>query len=546
MRLKPHVNATASAVAAMLLVTVLMAAPASSAAEELVADAADRMKARVEEAELNKGDKWEIPDMQQALREAWSNTSDAVGLSVSTVMSLDASGGCGQAPIAAAGCPALISPQVGWWTGNADRRNAFLMSVLVRDNYPMVHNLGADGDETPSKRALWQCLLRTKWQALGAEKVEFYESDLNTIVVIKAGNNVFANLRGTWTQAHRDSNMEWRLMGRKQMWGGPVRYHTGWGKTAEDAYSTIKAIVKDFNITQAECRLWLSGHSRGGGAALLAAAFADGRDGRMAPCKVGGVWTFGSVKPFDSAFVNAYNEHLGSKTWNWWNQIDVVSWTLSWGVCGVGRGGRRDGSWGVEKHVVTTDAKHSRQYTSPSPSPTKHLHALQVPTLPPGLAGYPQIPRMRLGGVGYNYTCPNFVSSDTCIKLGRRTSCPKRSNGAFNHHDYEYTAALAQCAEATLGLSQQCVDALAPPYKPPTPADLKAQRKAELKAARAKAAADRAALRRAAAAQAAEAKDLVAAVEAAATEAAAAGGVEQGAFQAGGIVGQGPGRRRLF
>lgn len=61
-----------------------------------------------------------------------------------------------------AGCPALLDPDFGWWTGTSDRRNAFLMSVLVRDNYPIAHNLGADGDDTPEKRALWECLLRQK------------------------------------------------------------------------------------------------------------------------------------------------------------------------------------------------------------------------------------------------------------------------------------------------------------------------------------------------------------------------------------------------
>jgi hypothetical protein len=275
-------------------------------------------------------DTWSIPDMQQAPRDAPGAVHTA------SLAALDAAGRCGAPLTAAAACPALIDAnKTSWWTGNADRRNAFLMSVLMRDNYPMAYNLGPDGDETPPKRLLWQCLLRSKWMSLGADRVEFYESDLSSMVVVKAGNSVFANMRGTWTQAHRDNNMEWVLSAQKKMWNAQVRYHSGWGTTAEDSYSALKAILKDFGIPQSECKLWLSGHSRGGGAALLTAAFADGRDGSAAPCKVEGVWTFGSVKPFDSEFVKVYNEQLGAKTYNWWNQIDVVScllggWLAGW------------------------------------------------------------------------------------------------------------------------------------------------------------------------------------------------------------------------
>jgi hypothetical protein len=277
------------------------------------------------------GDLWEIPDMQEALRDAWVNTTGAAP--ELHAAALDASGACGEPRVAAASCPALIDPELGWWTGSADRRNAFLMSVLVRDNYPMKHNLGADGDDTPEKKALWQCLLRAKWLALGADRVEFFNTVLNDMVVIKAGAQVFVNFRGTWTRAHRESNMEWRLLPRERIWGAGVRYHTGWGKTAEEAYAALKKILADFDIPKDECKMWISGHSRGGGVALLTAAFADGRDAKAAPCKVGGVWTFGSVKPFDPAFTRAYSAHLGSKTWNWWNQIDVV------GGGGVGAGG---------------------------------------------------------------------------------------------------------------------------------------------------------------------------------------------------------------
>lgn len=303
---------------------------AAAAALLLVALAA---RAGAAPADAGGEDAWEIPDMREALADAWSaNEYASEPLVRAAAAGAAARGGnasdaalCGVPNVADAGCPALLNPGFGWWTGTSDRRNAFLMSVLVRDNYPMVHNLGADGDDTPDKRALWQCLMRSKWLALGAERVEFYDSPLNTIVSIKSGSDIFVNLRGTWTQAHRDNNMEWRLGGKRKIWGSAVRYHTGWGKSAEDAYQAIKDVVTTkFGISDAKCTVWLSGHSRGGGIALLSAAFADGRDGAAAPCKIGGVWTFGSVKPFDAAFVKAYTTKMGSKTWNWWNQIDVV------------------------------------------------------------------------------------------------------------------------------------------------------------------------------------------------------------------------------
>lgn len=259
-----------TALAAALLACALLAACAQETRG--AADAADAADSAASADGWREGDAWEIPDMQSALRDAWAGDG-AGGLRAAAVAlpTLDAHGDCGVPAVAAAGCPRLVGPNSTWWTGDSAKRNAFLMTALVRDNYPLVHNLGADNDDTPDKRALWQCLVRSKWLALGADRVEFYESPLNSVVVIKAGNQVFANLRGTWTQAHRDSNMEWRLGARKRVWGSMVRYHTGWGKTAEDAYAAVKTIVRDFHIPRAECTMWLSGHSRGGGAALLTA-----------------------------------------------------------------------------------------------------------------------------------------------------------------------------------------------------------------------------------------------------------------------------------
>lgn len=112
--------------------------------------------------------------------------------------------------------------------------------------------------------------------------------------------------------------------------------------------------------------------------------------------------------------------------------------------------------------------------THPPPSPLTHpplsnphpSNPPQVPTLPPGIAGYgTQIPRLR---IGINGTCPAAVSTLPCLKVGRRNKCPNRKNGAFNHHDYEYTQALSECAAATMGLTSDCVNALAPPYIPPS------------------------------------------------------------------------------
>jgi hypothetical protein len=321
-------------------------------------------------------DLWEIPDMQSALREAWTNTTG--GSPELHAAALDSSGACGAPRIAAAGCPALVDADFGWWTGNGDRRNAFLMATLVRDNYPMKHNLGADGDETPEKHALWQCLLRSKWLALGADRVEFFNTVLNDMVVIKAGSQVFVNFRGTWTRAHRESNMEWRLTPRERIWGANVRYHTGWGKTSEEAYTALKKILADFGIPKDECKLWISGHSRGGGVALLTAAFADGRDKDAAPCKVSGVWTFGSVKPFDPTFTRVYNSKLGAKTWNWWNQIDVV------GGGQRPRGGGFRGGWGggVEEGL---EAERARGW-GPRQTSVRGRGAGPAPSSPHGAA----------------------------------------------------------------------------------------------------------------------------------------------------------------
>lgn len=105
-----------------------------------------------------------------------------------------------------------------------------------------------------------------------------------------------------------------------------------------------------------------------------------------------------------------------------------------------------------------------------------------MPTLPPAIAGYgTQIPRLRLGA---NYTCPTSQSTGNCIKIGTRSLCPKRANGALNHHDYEYTAGLAFCSSVSLRLSEACVDALAPPYNPPSARDVRQARRAKRAAER--------------------------------------------------------------
>ncbi len=156
----------------------------------------------------------------------------------------------------------------------------------------------------------------------------------------------------------------------------------------------------------------------------------------------------------------------------------------------------------------------------PKPTPTKPPPPPQVPTLPPTFAGYAtQLPRLRLGGIDYTYDCPASVSTGTCVKIGSRMACPRRGLGAFNHHDYEYTAALAQCAADTLDLSKACIDALAPPYAPPTEHMLLLQRKADKLAAKQRAAEERVAMREAVESKKAEASGLVDAVEDAAGQA---------------------------
>ena len=89
----------------------------------------------------------------------------------------------------------------------------------------------------------------------------------------------------------------------------------------------------DFGCRGANCRLYLTGHSRGGPLSTIAATLVN-----TSLATVGGVHTFGSCRVGDGNFQRLYNARLGNVTYNWWNRQDWGAPTPAGLDRGQGRG----------------------------------------------------------------------------------------------------------------------------------------------------------------------------------------------------------------
>ena len=78
-----------------------------------------------------------------------------------------------------------------------------------------------------------------------------------------------------------------------------------------------KVLRDDFGCRGANCRLFLTGHSRGGPLAAIAATLLN-----TSIATVGGVHTFGGCRVGNAEFQRPYNARLGNVTYNWWNRQD--------------------------------------------------------------------------------------------------------------------------------------------------------------------------------------------------------------------------------
>lgn len=218
---------------------------------------------------------------------------------------------------AAATCPRLLTN--GFWTGSGcDSVDSFLLMVLARDTYP--HNWAAD----------YQCGVTSKWTAFGAEYVGFVDTDLAHVTLIKVGNAIIVNYRGSDSEVDNANNDIWKFSkgeGSYKLLGGTVETHPGWTLTLEAVYPTlvdaINELIRSHGLTAPQ--LYITGHSRGGAMShLTAARFVNDYPNDLGKY-ISKVVTYGSPIPGDKGFAQAYvSSPLGSKTCRWWHQIDNI------------------------------------------------------------------------------------------------------------------------------------------------------------------------------------------------------------------------------
>lgn len=99
----------------------------------------------------------------------------------------------------------------------------------------------------------------------------------------------------------------------------PGLLHSGFANDLVEIDEPLITAVKQ--LAQGEkTRLFLTGHSLGGALAVLAAALLHFREGR----RIAGVFTYGQPRLGDSAFSTAFDQALGTVTFRYVNDLDVV------------------------------------------------------------------------------------------------------------------------------------------------------------------------------------------------------------------------------
>ncbi|GBF88145.1 hypothetical protein Rsub_00857 [Raphidocelis subcapitata] len=88
-----------------------------------------------------------------------------------------------------------------WFEAANAAERSWLTMAMIKDAYPKPGNLGVQGDGPD-----YECKMRGKWSALGADRVAFVNTELTNIVLMKAGRSVFVSYRGTWTDAQANNN----------------------------------------------------------------------------------------------------------------------------------------------------------------------------------------------------------------------------------------------------------------------------------------------------------------------------------------------------
>lgn len=271
-----------------------------------------------------------------------------------------AGGGPGSTRAGGAGRPACSRVlREGAWlkpvSGN-DTRGAWLAMSLARDSYPKMHETasGAPMIDGPEFKCAWAAKLRR----LGADNVTFISGTLINAAVARAGRNVYLIIRGTDSDAEEENNGLW-ASDEALLWYRLVRVHGGFLTTARHALPLVAALLQEAlaqarapepaaaaapapaaggasaagggaagggpgaaagapAAEPAEPRLYLIGHSRGGGLATVLAAQLDSVYFKTVGKDLAGVYTFGAPKVGNKRFVQGYAYHLGKITYAWW------------------------------------------------------------------------------------------------------------------------------------------------------------------------------------------------------------------------------------
>ncbi|MBB5803070.1 hypothetical protein F4560_002838 [Saccharothrix ecbatanensis] len=106
-------------------------------------------------------------------------------------------------------------------------------------------------------------------------------------------------------------------------WPGPAGtglVHYGFAEALRAVMPSVLAAVEE--LRDAEQTVWFTGHSLGGGLAMLAAAWLHFEDPRLS---AQGVYTFGQPRTCDRSLASAYDKALKGRTFRVVNNNDIVA-----------------------------------------------------------------------------------------------------------------------------------------------------------------------------------------------------------------------------
>jgi len=154
-----------------------------------------------------------------------------------------------------------------------------------------------------------------------------YISGSTTVELTKGVNSVFIGetvdgivlaFRGTRTKSPLDWLQNAAIL-LQRVNGVPGRVHAGFYRAVKSIWDSIKSTVLDMLETSNTTKIYMTGHSKGGAMASIAAILFD-RDADLPNATQ--VLTFASAKVGDSAFAKAYNKEVNQTSYEFY--LDIV------------------------------------------------------------------------------------------------------------------------------------------------------------------------------------------------------------------------------